>query len=170
MPEENHLQADQSFRDTARVLNMTRYLVGWEATGANGRVRACPEYAQERLQFGKPIGSFQLVQDLLAKMLANITASQCMVVRMAQLQAEGKMSDSRGTSQGIHDGKMPRDRRLGTGAIGWQRHRRGLQRGTLFRRRRSPLFLRRHVPDAKPDRGQGHHRLQRVCVTRRWRY
>ena len=37
------------------------------------------KYAQDRLQFGKPIASFQLVQDLLAKMLANITASQCLV-------------------------------------------------------------------------------------------
>src|SRR5260370_13930948 len=52
------------------------------------------KYCQERLQFGKPIGSFQLVQDLLAKMLANVTASQCMVVRMAQLQAENKLSDA----------------------------------------------------------------------------
>ena len=52
------------------------------------------KYAQERLQFGKPIGSFQLIQDLLAKMLANVTASQCMVVRTAQLQAEGKMTDA----------------------------------------------------------------------------
>ena len=33
VPEENHLQAGQSFRDTARVLRMTRYLVAWEATG-----------------------------------------------------------------------------------------------------------------------------------------
>jgi glutaryl-CoA dehydrogenase len=46
------------------------------------------------LQFGKPIGSFQLVQELLAKMLANVTASQCMVVRLAQLDAEGKMTDA----------------------------------------------------------------------------
>jgi alkylation response protein AidB-like acyl-CoA dehydrogenase len=46
------------------------------------------------LQFGKPIGSFQLVQDLLAKMLANITASQCLVVRSAQLEAEGKLTDA----------------------------------------------------------------------------
>ena len=51
------------------------------------------KYAQERLQFGKPIGSFQLVQDLLAKMLANITACQCLMVRLAQLHDEGKLTD-----------------------------------------------------------------------------
>src|SRR6202012_4012297 len=93
--EENRLQEDNTFRDTARVLKMTRYMVGWEATGcAMGAYENALKYAQERLQFGKPIGSFQLVQDLLAKMLGNITASQCMVVRMAQLEAEGKLTDA----------------------------------------------------------------------------
>src|SRR2546426_6423695 len=96
IPEENRLQADQSFRDTARVLKMTRFMVGWEATGcAMGAYENAVKYCQERLQFGKPIGSFQMVQDLLAKMLANITASQCMIVRMAQLQVEGKLTDAR---------------------------------------------------------------------------
>jgi Acyl-CoA dehydrogenase, C-terminal domain len=95
VPEENRLQGDSSFRDTARVLKMTRFLVAWEATGcAMGAYENALKYSQERLQFGKPIGSFQLVQDLLAKMLANITASQCLIVRMAQLQAEGKLSDA----------------------------------------------------------------------------
>ena len=95
VPEENRLQADNSFRDTAKVLKMTRYLVAWEATGcAMGAYENALKYSQERLQFGKPIGSFQMVQDLLAKMLANITASQCLIVRMAQLQAEGKLSDA----------------------------------------------------------------------------
>jgi len=95
VPEENRLQGDTSFRDTARVLRMTRYLVAWEATGcAMGAYENALKYCQERLQFGRPIGSFQLVQDLLAKMLANITASQCMVIRTAQLQAEGKLSDA----------------------------------------------------------------------------
>ena len=95
VPEENRLQEDNSFRDTARVLRGTRYFVGWEATGcAMGAYENALKYAQERLQFGKPIGSFQLVQDLLARMLGNITASQCLVVRMAQLEAEGKMTDA----------------------------------------------------------------------------
>src|SRR6266581_3841750 len=95
IPEANRLQQDQSFRDTARVLKMTRFMVGWEATGcAMGAYENALKYCQERLQFGKPIGSFQMVQDLLAKMLANITASQCLLVRMSQLEAEGKMTDA----------------------------------------------------------------------------
>jgi alkylation response protein AidB-like acyl-CoA dehydrogenase len=95
IPEANRLQEDKSFRDTARVLKMTRFMVGWEATGcAMGAYENALKYCQERLQFGKPIASFQMVQDLLAKMLANITASQCLLMRMAQLQAEGKLSDA----------------------------------------------------------------------------
>jgi glutaryl-CoA dehydrogenase len=95
IPEENRLQQDSSFRDTAKVLRMTRFLVGWEATGCQmGAYENTLRYTQQRLQFGKPIASFQLVQDLLAKMLANVTACQCMVARTAQLHAEGKLSDA----------------------------------------------------------------------------
>src|ERR1700723_2594272 len=93
--EENRLQEDKSFRDTAKVLRGTRYFVGWEATGcAMGAYENALKYAQERLQFGKPIGSLQLIQDLLSRMLANITAAQCLLVRMAQLQAEDKLTDA----------------------------------------------------------------------------
>jgi glutaryl-CoA dehydrogenase len=94
VPEENRLQAGKSFRDVARVLKMTRYLVAWEATGCQmGAYEHALKYAQERLQFGKPIASFQMVQDLLAKMIANVTACQCLVVRTAQLHAERKLGD-----------------------------------------------------------------------------
>src|SRR3989442_9824611 len=95
IPESNRLQGGNSFRDTAKVLKMTRYAVGWASTGIQmGAFEAALKYSQERLQFGKPIGSFQLVQDLLARMIANITASQCLIVRQAQLHAEGKLSDA----------------------------------------------------------------------------
>jgi glutaryl-CoA dehydrogenase len=94
VPAENHLQSGNSFRDTARVLRTLRYLVAWQATGCQmGAYEHALKYAQERLQFGRPIASFQLIQDLLARMLANVTASQCMVVRTAQLHAEGKLAD-----------------------------------------------------------------------------
>jgi glutaryl-CoA dehydrogenase len=94
VPEENRLQIDTSFRDTARVLRMTRAFVAWEAVGcAMGAYEHALAYAQTREQFGKPIGKFQLIQDLLVKMLGNITASLCMVVRLSQLQDEGKLKD-----------------------------------------------------------------------------
>jgi glutaryl-CoA dehydrogenase len=94
VPEANRLQLDTSFRDTARVLRMTRAFVGWEAVGCMmGAYEHALRYAQTRLQFGKPIGSFQLVQDLLVKMLGNITSSLCMMVRLSKLQDEGKLKD-----------------------------------------------------------------------------
>src|ERR1700756_990196 len=94
VPEANRLQGGNSFRDTARVLRMTRYMVGWASTGIQmGAFEATLKYAQERLQFGKPIASFQMIQDLLAKMLANVTACQCLMVRLAQMDDEGKLGD-----------------------------------------------------------------------------
>ena len=95
VPEANRLQGGNSFRDTAKVLKITRYAVGWMSTGcAMGAYEAALKYAQERLQFGRPIGSFQLIQDLLARSIENITASQCLLVRQAQLFEEGKLSDA----------------------------------------------------------------------------
>jgi glutaryl-CoA dehydrogenase len=94
IPEANRLQGGNSFRDTARVLRMTRYMVGWASTGAQmGAFENTLAYTQSRLQFGKPIASFQLVQDLLAKMLGNLTACQCLMLRLAQLDDDGKLGD-----------------------------------------------------------------------------
>ena len=94
VPEENRLQGALTFRDTARVLRMTRAFVAWEAVGcAMGAYEHALAYAQTREQFGKPIAKFQLIQDLLVKMLGNITASLCMVVRLSQMQDEGKLKD-----------------------------------------------------------------------------
>jgi glutaryl-CoA dehydrogenase len=92
--ETNRLQQANSFRDTARVLCMTRASVAWQAVGcARGAYEHALAYAQRREQFGRPIARFQLVQDLLVRMLSNITASQCMVVRLSQLQDAGILKD-----------------------------------------------------------------------------
>src|SRR5947207_5808875 len=94
VPEENRLQKATSFRQTAAVLRQTRAGVAWMAVGcARGAYEYALAYAKERHQFGRPIGGFQLVQDLLVRMLSNITASACLCARLAQLQAEGMAAD-----------------------------------------------------------------------------
>jgi glutaryl-CoA dehydrogenase len=94
VPEANRLQRAHSFKDTAAVLRMTRAGVAWEAVGCSqGAYELALTYAQEREQFGRPIGRFQLVQDLLVRMLGNITACQCMVLRLSHMQDAGMMGD-----------------------------------------------------------------------------
>ena len=93
-PESDRLQNANTFKDCAKVLRMTRTGVAWFAVGcAMGAYEHALRYALERKQFGKPIGGFQLVQDLLVRMLGNLTACQAMMLRLAQLQEQGTMED-----------------------------------------------------------------------------
>jgi len=94
VPESLRLQNANSFKDTARVLRLTRAEVSWSAVGnAVGAYDAAVAYSKTRMQFGKPIGAHQLVQDLLVKSLGNITASLGMVVRVSQMLDEGTQRD-----------------------------------------------------------------------------
>ena len=92
--EGNRLQNANSFKDTAKVLRMTRAGVAWIGVGCGmGAYENAVAYAQKREQFGRPIAKFQMVQDLLAQMLGNVTASQCMTLRLSQMQDAGVMKD-----------------------------------------------------------------------------
>ncbi|MFH8657428.1 acyl-CoA dehydrogenase family protein [Streptomyces afghaniensis] len=94
VPEANRLQNINSFRDVAEILRATRSGVAWQALGVMvGAYELALDYARERRQFGRPIGGFQLVQDLLVKSLGNITASWGMLVQLARLQDEGVFRD-----------------------------------------------------------------------------
>src|SRR6201985_3606945 len=94
VPEANRLQRADSFRDTAAVLRLTRAGVPWQATGcARGAYEHALAYARQRQQFGRPIAGFQLVQDLLVRMLANITSSACLCARLSALQQAGLAED-----------------------------------------------------------------------------
>lgn len=94
VPDENKLAGANSFKDTAKVLRLTRADVAWEAVGiAVGAYEAAVKYAKERVQFGKPIASHQLIQDLLVKSLGNITSSLAMVVQVSRMLDAGTQRD-----------------------------------------------------------------------------
>jgi glutaryl-CoA dehydrogenase len=94
VPEASRLQNAASFRDTAAVLRLTRAGVAWMAVGcARGAYEHALAYAKQRQQFGRPIAGFQLVQDQLVRMLANVTSSACLCVRLSQLQEAGLADD-----------------------------------------------------------------------------
>ncbi|MDH0675324.1 acyl-CoA dehydrogenase family protein [Empedobacter sp. GD03861] len=92
--EENRLQNANSFKDTAKVLRMTRAGVAWMATGcARGAYESALDYTRNRKQFGKPIASFQMIQGHLVEMLSNLTAMQTLVFRLSEMQDEGILLD-----------------------------------------------------------------------------
>ncbi len=92
--EDNRLQNCNSFKDVAKVLRMTRAGVAWMAVGcARGAYENALQYTRERIQFGKPIASFQLIQNHLVEMLSNLTAMQTLVFQLSRLQDEGKLTD-----------------------------------------------------------------------------
>ncbi|NML39241.1 acyl-CoA dehydrogenase [Chitinophaga sp. G-6-1-13] len=92
--ESDRLQRANNFRDTSRVLRMTRASVAWEAVGcARGAYENALAYTRTREQFGKPIASFQLIQGHLVEMLSNLTAMQTMVYRLSEIQDEGGLKD-----------------------------------------------------------------------------
>ncbi|MDP5076742.1 MAG: acyl-CoA dehydrogenase family protein, partial [Nonlabens sp.] len=77
IPETDRLQEANSFRDTAKVLRMTRAGVAWQAVGcARGAYEGALKYTKKREQFGRPIASFQLIQNHLVEMLSNLTSMQ----------------------------------------------------------------------------------------------
>jgi glutaryl-CoA dehydrogenase len=91
VPLENKLADAESFRAATRVLTATRGGAAWESLGhAIAAYEIALAYAQGRVQFGKPIAGFQLVQHKLAGMLAEITSMQLYCFRMAELQEQGK--------------------------------------------------------------------------------
>ncbi|MGP4032418.1 acyl-CoA dehydrogenase family protein [Pseudarthrobacter sp. 1C304] len=83
-----------SFRDTNKVLKVTRLAVAWQAVGQQlAAFDVARRYAVERSQFGRPIASFQLVQNQLVQILGNAVSSMGMMVRLSQLEDLGQAKD-----------------------------------------------------------------------------
>ena len=93
VPAENKLAGADTFKDVNTVLTATRGGAAWECIGhAVACYEAALNYAKEREQFGKPIASFQIIQNKLANMLSEITAMQLTCFRMAQLREQGTIT------------------------------------------------------------------------------
>lgn len=94
VPESDRMPLANSFKDTANVLRMTRAGVAWMAVGCSrGAYENALDYTRKRKQFGKPIASFQLVQNHLVEMLSNLTAMQTLVFRLSELQDADQLLD-----------------------------------------------------------------------------
>ncbi len=93
--ESNRLPGANSFKDTGRVLAGTRNAVAWGALGhATAAYEIAAQYCSERTQFGKPLVSFQIVQDKLVKMLAEVCSMQLYCLRLGRLIEEGSLTDT----------------------------------------------------------------------------
>ena len=95
VPAENRLSGANSFKDTARVLASTRVTCAWAALGhAVAAYDTALTYAMRREQFGKPLVSFQIVQDRLVKMLAEVTSMQLYCLQLGRLAERGQLTDT----------------------------------------------------------------------------
>ncbi|CCH87254.1 Acyl-CoA dehydrogenase [Modestobacter italicus] len=93
VPAENKLANCHSFKDVSVVLDRTRYTVAWRALGiAEAAYDLALQHTLQREQFGQPIAGYQLVQEKLARMLAEITSMRLLSWRLSKLADEGRMT------------------------------------------------------------------------------
>ena len=110
VPDSARLARINSFADVAACLRNMRSDVAWIATGAAaGAYEAALKYVSERKQFGKPLASFQLIQEKLAHMLSNVTACLGVVVRLTEQQDQGLYKDESSAMAKMFTARMLRE-------------------------------------------------------------
>ena len=103
------LPGTHTFKDTAVVLFATRLGVAWSALGhATAVFEAALNYAQQRVQFGKPIAGFQIVQERLTLMLSELTSMQLHCLRLAELDAAGTLRPIQASLAKFHNTRAAR--------------------------------------------------------------
>ncbi len=95
VPKENLLPGKSGLGAPLQCLDAARYGIAWGAIGAaEDCFETALKYAQERIQFDKPIAAFQLTQKKLAEMATEITKAQLLALRLGQLRNEEKASSA----------------------------------------------------------------------------
>lgn len=88
------LEGANSFKDLNEVLRPNRLCVAWQSVGIQrAALDLARQYADDRIQFGKKIASYQLIQEQLVSMLGNTVASAGMTMRLTQLAQAGEMKN-----------------------------------------------------------------------------
>jgi glutaryl-CoA dehydrogenase len=109
VPAENRLANCRSFKDVSLVLDRTRYTVAWRALGiAEAAYELALQHTLRREQFGQPIAGYQLVQEKLARMLAEITSMQLLCWRLSTLADEGRMTAAMASMAKMNNAKKAR--------------------------------------------------------------
>ena len=92
LPEDAVLPGVQGMRGPLSTLSEARFGIVW---GVLGAARTCfqtsLEYSQSRIQFGKPIGAFQLNQEKLANMLVELSKGQLLALHLGRMKDEGRL-------------------------------------------------------------------------------
>ncbi|MBI4737514.1 MAG: acyl-CoA dehydrogenase family protein [candidate division NC10 bacterium] len=92
IPADNLLPKSEGLRSPLSCLNQARYGIAWGAVGAAvACYQAALTYSRQRIQFGKPIASFQLVQQKLVHMLTEITKAQLLCLQLGRLKDAGRL-------------------------------------------------------------------------------
>ena len=92
IPGDNLLSKTEGLRSPLSCLNQARYGIAWGAVGAAAACyQASLTYSRQRIQFGKPIASFQLVQQKLVHMLTEITKAQLLCLQLGRLKDAGRL-------------------------------------------------------------------------------
>jgi glutaryl-CoA dehydrogenase len=89
------LPGAQTFKDAGRVLITTRTTCAWGALGhAVAAYDVALTYSKQRHQFGKPLCAFQIIQERLVRMLAEVTSMQLYCMQLARLEQTGRLTDT----------------------------------------------------------------------------
>ena len=103
------LPGTKSFKDASTVLYATRSGVAWSALGhATACYEAALAYATQRVQFGKPLAKFQMVQERLTHMLEDLTAMQLYCRRLADLENAGELRPTQASLAKFHNTRAAR--------------------------------------------------------------
>jgi len=93
VPDSNRLPGAKGLAGPLGCLSQARYGIAWGAVGSAQATFHCAlEYAKNRIQFGKPIAGFQLVQKKLAEMANEITKAQLLSLQLGRLKEKEKIT------------------------------------------------------------------------------